>query len=409
MNGPTPIISSMLADVAPRSPIPRTNFGGSEGYNRSGYHNGKLRRLLLFVFTFGTLVAQESPLERALNLARAKRYPEAREALANATAPVEAPQQIAFHRLKAAIASGLGEAGPAADEMLAALKLAPEDKALLAATAAAELQAGRLDDALKHVEAAGNTALARALAGDIYEKRGDYVEAANAYQDAVKLAPDREQYRMALALELVQHQTFEPAIQVLQQAAPLFPKSARIQTLLGIAHYAMDHIDDAQASLSNALAIDPALDPAYTYLAHIATETGAAAPPRTLKTLCARDTPFCHALQLRAAEAKRDEALQNAAIERLKRDDNAIARCELGRVYEAAAAWAEARTQMEACVALDPSPLNHYRLGRIYARLELPDLAHKEMELRKAEVERLNEEVARRQSAVEAFRYLTAK
>lgn len=393
----------MLADVAPRSPIPRTNFGGSEGYNRSGYHTGTLLQLLFFLISMTAAMAQDSPLERAVTLARAKRYAEAREALAGATEPAGIKQRIAFHRLKAAVASGLGESGAAADEMRTALALAPKDSGLLMATAAAELQAERLDDALLHVSAAGNTALAQALTGDIYERRGDYVNAANAYKAAVALAPESEQYRMALALELVQHQTFEPAIQVLQQAAPLFPRSGRMRTLLGIAHYAMGHVEDAQASLVDAIAVDPNLEPAYTYLARIALEATGAPQARTIDVLCRRDTPVCHALQLRAGES--------AALDKLKQapPDNAIARCELGRAYQAAANFAQARTEMEACVSLDASPANHYRLGRIYERLGLTELAHKEMELRNAAAQRLNEEVSRRESAVQAFRYLTTQ
>jgi len=87
--------------------------------------------------------------------------------------------------------------------MLRALDLAPGDPALLLATSRAELQAGLLDDALQHARSAGNTAQARALVGDIQEKRGEFVEAANAYEATVALAPDREQYRIALALELM--------------------------------------------------------------------------------------------------------------------------------------------------------------------------------------------------------------
>jgi len=348
-------------------------------------------------------MAQESPLERAVNLARAKRYAEAREALTGVAEPSDGTRRIAFHRLKAAVASGLGDNSQAADEMRLALAIAPKDAGLLMATAAAELQAERLDDALHHVRSAGNTALAQALTGDIYEKRGDYVNAANAYRAAVSLAPESEQYRLALALELVQHQTFEPARQVLQQAAPAFPKSARIRTLLGIAHYAMGHVEEAQASLADAMAVDPTLAPAYTYLARIALEAAGAPLPRTIKVLCLRDGPVCHALQSRAGDS--------SAISRLKQDppDSAIARCELGRAYDAAGNQAEARTEMEICVSLEPLPANHFRLGRIYERLGLTELAHTEMEKRNAAAARLNDEVSRRESAVQAFRYLTAK
>ena len=120
------------------------------------------------------------------------------------------------------------------------------------ATAAAELQAGRLDEALAHAQGGSGTAVGQALLGDIQEQRGQYLEAVKAYQAAVALGPDREQYRVALALELVQHHTFEPAIAVLEQAAPHFPKSARLRVLLGVAQFAAGRYEDAETALTDA-------------------------------------------------------------------------------------------------------------------------------------------------------------
>ena len=350
----------------------------------------------------------QSPIERAVALAREKRYAEARRVLNGVPEPSGVPQKIAFHRLQAAVASGLGEAPRAADEMRAALALAPRDPSLLLAAAAAELQAGRLNDALAHARAGGNTPVAMALIGDIQEKRGEYVEAAKAYQSAVALAPDREQYRIALALEFVQHYTFEPAIAVLQQAAPRFPKSGRIRTLLGIAWYAVGRIDDAQAALLDAIAVEPKLEPAYSYLARIVLESTSPPPQKARDALCGWDTGVCGALKLRAAREKDDKALAQRAMAELKRAPAAsgVARCELARAYEWLEQWSEARTEMEACVRLDGSPQNHYRLGRIYARLGLTDLARKEMEMRSEAAQRASEDVARRESAVQAFQVL---
>jgi tetratricopeptide (TPR) repeat protein len=350
----------------------------------------------------------QSPLEQAVTLARAQRYAEARKVLEGAAEPSGVPQRIAYHRLKAAVASGLGETANAAGEMREALELAPADSGLLAATAAAELQAERLDDALAHARGAGNTAAAQALIGDIQEKRGQYAEALQAYQAAVALAPDREQYRIALALELVQHYTFEPAIQVLEQAAPLFPKSARIRTLLGVAQYAASRYDDAETALTDAIEMDPKLEPAYGYLAQVALEASSAPPERTLRAVCAREATVCSVLKSRTAREKGDAAAESQAVSELKRApaDSAVARCELGRAYQAAGQWAEARAELETCVRLDPGPQNHYRLGLVYNRLGLTELAGKEMELRRAAEAQKSEETARRQNAVQTFQYL---
>jgi tetratricopeptide (TPR) repeat protein len=350
----------------------------------------------------------QSPWEQAVKLAREQRYAEARQALQGAAEPAGIPQRIAFHRLKAAIASGLGDSTAAADEMRSALALAPTDAGLQTATAAAELQSGRLDDALAHAQVGAGTAVGQALLGDIQEKRGQYLEALKAYQSAAALAPDREQYRIALALELVQHHTFEPAIAVLEQAAPVFPKSARLRVLLGVARYAAGRYEDAESALTDAIDLDPTLAPVYGYLAQTALEAPSAPPERTLRALCGHEPIVCSALKSRMARETGDAKLEAEAVAGLKRapQDSAIARCELGRVYQAAAKLAEARNELEACVRLEPSPQNHYRLGLVYNRLGLVELAQKEMELRKATEEMKSEEMARRQNALQAFQFL---
>ncbi len=296
----------------------------------------------------------------------------------------------------------------AAKEMRLALALAPDDVQLQIATAAAELQAGWLDDALTHVRAGAKTAVGQALLGDVQEKGGDYVEAVKAYQQAVALEPDREQYRVALALELVQHYSFEPAIAVLQQAAPMFPKSARIRTLLGIAQYGAGHYEEAEMALTEALQIDTDLEPVYGYLAQVALESPSAPIDPALQAICTRDAITCAALKSRAVRSSGDTALEERVIAELKRapKDNAVARCELGRAYQAQHRWTEAQAELEACVQLDGSPQNHYRLGVVYSRLGLSDKAQKEMAMRSAAEEQKSEDVARRQRAITTFQYV---
>jgi tetratricopeptide (TPR) repeat protein len=322
------------------------------------------------------------------------------------------PQQIAFHRLKAAIASGLGHAAEAADEMEAALEVDPHNRALLPAVAVAELHARRLDAALAHAREASAAASPpdaqlQELLGDIQEERGEYVEAAKAYQAAVALAPDREQYRIRLALEFVQHHTFEPALTVLQDALPLFPKSARIRTLLGIVQYAAGQQADAAASLTEAVTLDSSLEGAWSYLSIVVLDSTGAPPEPTIDALCRWNEVVCGAVELRKSREQNDPALRERAIAKLRKAprDNALARCELGRAYEWSAEWEVARGEMEACVAAQPSAQNHYRLGMIYSALRLTDLAREQMKLRAAAMARTADENARRQEAVQAFQY----
>jgi predicted Zn-dependent protease len=313
--------------------------------------------------------------------------------------PADVRQKIAFHRLKAAIASGLKENAAAVGEMRAALELAPIDPQLLVGTAVAESQAGELDRALGHARAAGESAAAQALIGDIEGKRGKFPEAVSAYQAAIALAPDSELYRVALATTLIQHQAFEAAIEMLKGS----PKSAKLRVLLGLAQYG--HGDNAEAveSLEEAVALDPALESAKRCLAGIVLESAKAPDRRAEELLCGWDKTVCAALELRRAHEEGDAARGAQAIAVLKRDDSPVAHCALGRAYEWRNQMNDAAREMESCVRLDPTPQHHYMLGLIYRKLGKTGLAHRELELRSRMLQRISDEATLSLNALAAF------
>jgi tetratricopeptide (TPR) repeat protein len=364
-----------------------------------------IRTALLTVVLRGNAFPQ-SPLERAVTLAREKRYGESNQVLQGVPEPVEIRQRIAFHRLKAANASGMGDPASAVWEISLALELAPSDPSLLAATAMAEFQADRLDEALRHAATAGNNPAAKAVIGDIQEKRGNFAEAARAYREAVTLAPGQEEYRVTLAYDLIRHQDFRAAMELLQKSKPLFPRSARLQTLLGIAQYSNGDSDEAVASLIEAIVADPDVESAYRCLAQILLQSSAAPPPAATGHLCRWNSTVCSALKLRLARQTDDQTMQNEAIAALKRApaDDPIARCELARAWEWTDRPQEARREMEACLRFDPSAQNHYRMGLIYKRLGLNDLSQSEMDLRKQMLRKMSEETAWGLNALKAFR-----
>lgn len=351
-------------------------------------------------------VCAQSSLEKALALTRNKQYADARSALKGVPEPAGVPQQIAFHRLKAAIASGLGEPLNAVLEMRAALRLSPQDPKLSIATAIAEMQAGKLDDALGHAGQGGSSPTALAIIGDIEDRRGQYEAAASAYQAAVNMAPDHEAYRVALATELIQHQAFATALKVLRQAHDLFPQSAKILTLMGITQYANSDKDEATVSFEQAITADAAFDPAYRCLAQMLLESSAPPLDSAVELLCRWNAIACSAMRLRVAREHDDPVLVQQSIATLQQASPAdpVARCELGRGYEWTHQWQAARSAMEACVHLAPTPQNHYRLGLIYQKLELVDLAHHEMELRNQLQARMTEETAAGMNALADFK-----
>ncbi len=162
-----------------------------------------LRTVLVWALLCSCIFAQ-APLEQAVVLAREKRYSEADKILRGVSAPTQVNQRIAFYRLKAAVAAGLHDKADAVRDMRAALGLAPENTGLLLATAVAELQNNQWNEALEHAKQAGNVPMAQELIGEIQDRRGDHQAATKAYEAAVALAPGREDYRIALGLELMQ-------------------------------------------------------------------------------------------------------------------------------------------------------------------------------------------------------------
>jgi tetratricopeptide (TPR) repeat protein len=111
--------------------------------------------LALRVFSFASVIlalvgialgqppAQNEPnlaIRQAVQLAREHRYAEAEATLKGVSAPADPAQKIAFYRLRAAITSGLGHFAAAAENMDNAVMLAPENQDLRIAAGIARLR-----------------------------------------------------------------------------------------------------------------------------------------------------------------------------------------------------------------------------------------------------------------------------
>ena len=265
----------------------------------------------------------------------------------------------------------------------------------------------RLDDALTHATKAGNNPTARAVLREIVERRGNFAAALKAYQDAVTLAPDKEEYRVSLGYDLIQHQSFESASLLLEQSVTLFPRSAKLRTLLGIALYSYGDPAKAQASLVDAIEVDPKMEAAYRCLARIVLQSSAAPPAAVIERLCPWNATVCAAMKLRVARGNHDPVVQKEAIEGLMHApaSDTFAHCELARAWEWTDRLPEARVEMEACLRVDPSsPQNHYRLGLIYKRLGLDEPSRKQMDERNRLLQRMSDETAAGLEALKSFR-----
>ena len=315
--------------------------------------------LALRVFCFSPIIAvltglalgqqpaqnpSNSAIRQAVQLAREHRYAEAEATVEGVNAPADPDQKIAFFRLKAAIASGLGHFAAAAENMDNAARLAPGNQDLRIAAGiarlqdqvenhsnpaqtlkwlraetlppqqavdirlhlaeilsranlfseavidfAAQLRSGGLDNALASAERAKSVADSgsiESLMGDIQEKRGDPLAAVHSYQAAVTLEPSEERYHLALGLELLRHQTFDAALVVFKQASALFPQSVRVKILLGLTYFFVDRSAEASQALQDAAKIDPRNETVARYLGEITLQDTSTPDPAAIAQVC---------------------------------------------------------------------------------------------------------------------------
>lgn len=468
--------------------------------------------------------------EWAVVLVQLHKYTEAQSALADLSPPSGRAESVEFHRLKASVALGLGNAPVAASEMEKALALKPTDPGLTLATAVAEMQsknwrraasltaplfssthnpevglicleaeleihanfhqtleqlrtiqltstkeltflqrvaellishekysesieelqraaeldpgradlqfdlalaqfrAGRSADALESAEKCKelrDSADLEDLLGDVQESRGDSLAAVKSYQAAVALAPNEEKYNLSLAIELIRHNSYEPARVVLEQAAQLHPESWRIQLALGMAKHFGGTDDAATKYLLHAAALAPQPEEALRYLGDIQMDLASAPAPAAVAKLCQYSDRhpkdgqmeyYCGAVLFRSdyvagEKTHSAEILRrlHAAVALLPKDD-AAPHCQLGKVYRWLDRWPEALDESEVCVRLDPESADaHYRLAQIYEHMQQPGKQRKEIKLYQAASKRMADENARRQATMKTFLYTMQK
>ena len=196
--------------------------------------------------------APQIRMEWGVVLARLHKYKEAQSALAGLSPPSGTEQRIAFFRLKASVALGLGNPSDAAAEMEKALALNPADPQLVMVTSVAELQSK-------------NWQRAASLAEPLFSRTHDpqvglvYLEAQlGTHADfhhtlellrSTQLAPKDEMvFRQRLAELLISHGKFAESIDEFQAVADLDPSHPESQFNLALAQFRAGRLDDALAS-----------------------------------------------------------------------------------------------------------------------------------------------------------------
>ena len=304
-----------------------------------------------------------------------------------------------------------------------AIENGPERADLYFDLALAQFEAKQTEAALRsaqHAKALGDSANLESLIGDIQEARGDSLDAVRSYQAAVALAPDQEQHRLVLGLELLRHGTFEAALAVFQEAVNLFPKSSRARVALGLTYYFLEQYPQAVKELLKASQIDPKSELAIDYLGEFQLQQPGSPDPAAIREICryadshpdkAEGLAYCGALELRVEHDQGATAPSASTLDKLQKaarlmPANATARCGLGQALEWDQQWQEADTQMQACIRLRPDSVEaHYRMANIARHLGETERAQKEIRLHDEAQQRMVEANALRDRTLQKFLY----
>jgi tetratricopeptide (TPR) repeat protein len=236
-----------------------------------------------------------------------------------------------------------------------------------------------------------NTAELHNLLGEIEEKDGHFVVAANEYEAAAHADPS-ESNLFDWGSELLLHRTLGPAVEVFQQASDRYPKSARLMIGLGMALYARGNYDDAVKSLLKGTDLNPSDPDCYLFLSKAYNSSPGLADEvierfrrfAQLQPGNAR-AHYYYAMSLWKGKRAEDPGLDLHQIETLLKTSltldpkSAEAHLQLGNLYSDQNKYAVAIPEYEKARELDPNLADvRYRLGQAYVRTGAKDRAQEE-------------------------------
>ena len=261
----------------------------------------------------------------------------------------------------------------------------------------AYLVTGKLEPARQSVTALlrqKDTAELHNLLGQIEEKDGNFVAAANQFELAAHADPS-ESNLFDWASELLLHRTLDPAVEVFQQASDRYPNSPRLVIGLGTALYARGNYDDAVKALLRGADLNPSDPSCYLFLSRAFDSSPAQAAdvierfrhfaelePNNARAL------YYYALSLWKGKRQQDPTLDLHQIESLLKKSIALdpniaeSHLQLGNLYSDQSQFTLAIPEYLRARELGPELSDvRYRLGQAYSRTGQKELAQKELEV----------------------------
>ena len=263
--------------------------------------------------------------------------------------------------------------------------------------ALAYLLSGRLADARHLIDSligGKNTAELHNLLGQVEEKDGNFVAAANQFEQAAHMDPS-EGNIFDWGSELLLHRTFEPAIEVFEQGSKLHPDSPRMAIGLGMALYSLGKYDEAVKSLLRAADLDPSDPRGYPFLSRAFDSSPSQAQEvierfRRFAEIAPKNARavYYYAMSLWKGKRAQDPNQDLTQIEALLKKSIALdpslteAHLQLANLYSDQKRYSEAVPEYLEARKLNPDLADvHYRLAQAYVRLEEKDKAQSEFEV----------------------------
>lgn len=263
--------------------------------------------------------------------------------------------------------------------------------------AVALLQTGELGEARDHIKrmlAVKDTGELRNLLGDVEERAGNLIAAAEEYQRAAHLDAS-EEHLFDWGNNLIQLGAFEPAAQVFTAAIERHPKSARLHVGLGISQYSRAQYADAVKSFCAAVDLDPSDPRAYQFLGEmygVAPELSGEVTERLAQFVKAQPrnalAHFHYAMSIWKGQPGDSQAVDVSRVETMLRRavslDPRLAKgfLQLGILLSDQRRFKEAIQELKTATRLQPDLAQaHYRLAQAYLRTGQKALAAKELEI----------------------------
>jgi tetratricopeptide (TPR) repeat protein len=261
----------------------------------------------------------------------------------------------------------------------------------------AYLSTGRLADARLQIQLLlklKNTAELHNLLGEVEEKDGKFVPAANEYELAAHADPS-ESNLFDWGSELLLHRTLGPSIEVFQDAAHRYPASQRLAIGLGMALYAHGNYNEAVKSLLRAADLNPSDPSCYLFLSRAYDSSPSQADEviqrfRRYSELQPRNGQalYYYAMSLWKGKRTQDPTLDLHQIETLLKSSIELdptlaeAHLQLGNLYSDQGKYSEAIPEYVRALELDADLGDaHYRLGQAYVRTGQKGPAQEQIEI----------------------------